>query len=266
MAGAEAAAGAPAAGAVFLGAAALVFAAGVAATVAGAASMAAMGAVPMPGGWLLSLAWLPICGQDRADVAAAFLGMWAAMLAAMMLPSLVPALWRYRRAIGGAGAARRELLTLLVGAGYGGVWMAVGMATLSLGMALAELALRQPGLARGVPALAGGTMLAARVLQCSGWKARHLARCRAAPVRLPPGAGAAWRHGLRLGVHCACSCAGPTAILFAAGVMDLRVMAVVTAAITAERLAPAGVPVARAAGALAIGTGLLAIARAAGNV
>jgi predicted metal-binding membrane protein len=69
---------------------------------------------------------------------------------------------------------------------------------------------------------------------------------------------------LRLGLHCACSCAAPTAVLLVGGVMDLRAMAVVTAAITAERLAPDGARVARAAGAIAIGAGLLLIGRAAG--
>jgi len=52
------------------------------------------------------------------------------------------------------------------------------------------------------------------------------------------------------------------AILLALGVMDLGAMAVVTAAITAERLAPAGGRVARAIGALAAGAGLFLIGRA----
>jgi predicted metal-binding membrane protein len=46
--------------------------------------------------------------------------------------------------------------------------------------------------------------------------------------------------------------------------MDLRAMAVVTAAITVERHAPAGERVARAIGAVVVGAGLLLIARAAG--
>jgi hypothetical protein len=46
--------------------------------------------------------------------------------------------------------------------------------------------------------------------------------------------------------------------------MDLRVMAAVTAAITLERLAPAGERVAQAMGALVIGAAFLLIARAAG--
>jgi predicted metal-binding membrane protein len=53
------------------------------------------------------------------------------------------------------------------------------------------------------------------------------------------------------------------AVLLVMGVMDLRVMAVVTAAITAERLAPAGTNVVRAIGAVAVGAGLFHIAMAA---
>jgi hydrogenase/urease accessory protein HupE len=44
--------------------------------------------------------------------------------------------------------------------------------------------------------------------------------------------------------------------------MDLRVMAVVTAAITLERLAPAGERVARVVGVGITGTGLVLVARA----
>jgi predicted metal-binding membrane protein len=54
------------------------------------------------------------------------------------------------------------------------------------------------------------------------------------------------------------------AILLVIGVMDLRAMAVVAAAITIERLAPAGERVARVTGAFVVGAGLFLIARAAG--
>jgi predicted metal-binding membrane protein len=53
-------------------------------------------------------------------------------------------------------------------------------------------------------------------------------------------------------------------ILLVIGVMDLRAMAVVAAAITVERLAPTGERVARITGAVAVGAGLFLIARAAG--
>ncbi len=125
-----------------------------------------------------------------------------------------------------------------------------------------------PELARAVPVAAGVIVLIAGALQFTTWKARHLRCCRTIPApgqTLPADAGTAWRHGLRLGLHCTYCCAGLVAVLLAIGVMDLRTMAVVTAAITAERLAPAGEQVARAIGAAAIGVGLVLIARAAGN-
>jgi len=105
--------------------------------------------------------------------------------------------------------------------------------------------------------------LIAGALQLTAWKARHLACCREAPGRgrtLPADAGTAWQHGLRLGLHCSHCCAGLMAILLVIGVMDLRAMAVVAAAITVERLAPAGERVARAIGAVVVGAGLVLIA------
>jgi predicted metal-binding membrane protein len=53
------------------------------------------------------------------------------------------------------------------------------------------------------------------------------------------------------------------AILLAIGVMDLRAMARVAAAITFERLAPAGEGVARAIGIVVMGAGWVLIVRAA---
>jgi predicted metal-binding membrane protein len=53
------------------------------------------------------------------------------------------------------------------------------------------------------------------------------------------------------------------AISLVIGSMNLSVMAVVTAAITAERIAPTGERAARATGAIAVGAGLFLLARAA---
>ena len=111
--------------------------------------------------------------------------------------------------------------------------------------------MQQPALARAVPIAVGVIVLIAGAFQFSEWKARHLACCRESPGRgrtLPADARTAWRHGLRLGLHCSCCCVGLMAILLVIGVMDLRAMAVVAAAIAVERLAPAGERGARAIG------------------
>jgi len=250
----------------FFGVTALLFAASAALTITWCASMSAMGGMPMPGGWTMSMAWMP-AGHTWPGAAASFLGMWVVMMVAMMLPSLVPMLWRYRQAVGRPGETRLGRLTALVGVGYFFVWTVFGMAAFPLGVALAAVEMQQPALARAVPIAVGVVVLLAGALQFTAWKARHLACCRAAPGpgrTLPADAGTAWRHGLRLGLHCANCCAGLTAILLVIRVMDLRAMAFVAAAITIERLAPAGERVARATGAVVIGAGLFLIARAAG--
>ncbi|MBS0222191.1 MAG: DUF2182 domain-containing protein [Proteobacteria bacterium] len=249
----------------FFGVSALLFAASVAVTIVWNSSMSAMGEMPMPGGWTMSMTWMRMCGQTWLVAAASFLGMWTVMMAAMMLPSLVPALWRYHEAVGRGGGTRLGWPTVLVGMGYFSVWIVVGLAIFPLGVALSAIELELPALARAVPIMTGGVVLAAGFLQFTLWKAHHLACCRMAPARgdrVPADAGTALRYGLGLGSHCVCCCANLTVILLVVGIMDLRVMAVVTAAITIERLLPAGERVARAMGVACGGAGLFLIVRA----
>ncbi len=251
----------------FFGVSALLFAAAATLTIGWCASMSEMGGMPMPGGWTMSMAWVGMPGQTWARTAASFLGMWVVMMVAMMLPSLVPMLSRYRQAVGETGEARLGRLTALVGVGYFFVWTVFGTAAFPAGVALAAVEMEHPALARAVPIAVGAVVLVSGALQFSAWKARHLACCREMPRggrTLPSDAGTAWRHGLRLGLHCSQCCAGLMAIFLVIGVMDLRAMAAVTAAITVERLAPAGERAARALGAVVVGAGLLLIARAGG--
>src|ERR1700720_1602168 len=111
----------------FFGVSALLFAASAAGTIVWCPSMSAMGEIPMPGGWTMSMAWMPMCGQTWADTAASFLGMWVVMMVAMMLPSLVPMLWRYRQAVRKTGETHLGWLTALLGAGYFFVWTVFGL-------------------------------------------------------------------------------------------------------------------------------------------
>jgi predicted metal-binding membrane protein len=250
----------------FLAVSALLFTVGATVTIVRCASMSAMGEMPMPGGWTMSMAWMRMPGQAWPAAAASFLGMWVAMMAAMMLPSLVPTLWRYRQAVG-PGETRLGRLTTLVVMGYFFVWTVLGMVAFPLGAALAAAQMQLPALARAVPLATGVVVLIAGALQFTAWKAHHLACWRGTldcHRSFPANAATALRHGLRLGLRCCYGCANLMAILLVIGVMDLRAMALVTAAITAERLAPAGERVTRAIGAVVIGSGLILTARAAG--
>jgi predicted metal-binding membrane protein len=219
----------------------------------------------MPGGWMMSMAWMRMPGQTWLGAATSFLAMWVVMMVAMMLPSLVPMLLRYRQAVGTAGTAHLGGLTALVGAGYFSIWAVFGLAAFALGAALAGVAMRLPAVARAVPTTVGAVVLIAGLLQFTAWKARQLDCCRETPGRgggLQADAVTAWRYGMRLGLHCCCCCCGLTVSLLVIGVMDLRAMAVTTAAVNVERLA--GDRAARAVGAAVTAAALALIAREAG--
>ncbi len=243
----------------------LLFAVSAMVTVLWCNSMSAMGEMRMPGGWTMSMTWMRMPGQTWIGAAAAFLAMWVVMMAAMMLPSLAPMLSRYRQAVRCTGESCLAPLTVLAGLGYFFVWTLFGLAVFPLGAVLATAEMEHSELAHVVPFAIGVVILIAGAVQLTSWKAHHLACCREIPARgytLPADAATAWRQGVRFGFHCGLSCANLTAILLVVGVMDLRSMALVTAAITAERLAPAGKSVARAIGVFIVGAGLLFILRA----
>ena len=151
---------------------ALLFAGSSALTVVWGTSMSAMGEMPMPGGWTMSVAWMRMPGQTWPGAAASFLGMWVVMMVAMMLPSLVPMLWRYRQAIGGTGETRLGRLTALVGIGYFSVWAVFGTAAFPLGVVLATIEMQQPAVARAVPIAVGVVVLLAGASSSRG--GRHI--------------------------------------------------------------------------------------------
>src|SRR5690242_2266940 len=199
--------------------------------------------------------------------AASFLGMWIVMMVAMMLPSAIPMLGRYRRAVAEIGGVRLGLLTAIVGAGYVFVWTILGVFAFPFSVAVATVQMDQSTLARVAPIGIGVVVSIAGACQLTAWKARQLACCRQAlgcgrTVR--GDTDAAWRNGVRLGLDCVRCCGNLMAILIVVGIMDVRAMVVVGAAITAERLAPAGERVARGIGVVSVGVGVVLIVRAAG--
>ena len=173
------------------------------------------------------------------------------MMVAMMLPSFAPTLWAYHGHLRATGVARPSRLAAVFAAGYACVW-----GTISL--VLATPAASQ--VAHPSSWIVSTLLVCVGVVQWSQWKARRLVRCRRAWVGgldIPSSSMVAWRQGIRFGVDCALSCAGPMAVLCVVGLMDLRMMLLITTAITAERVAPAGARVARFTGLVALTIGLL---------
>lgn len=221
----------------FLLTGALLFVASAVGTIYLSGSMS--GGMPMAGGWTMSMAWMRMPEQTWLGATASFMGMWVVMMAAMMLPSLVPMLLNYRRSLRVLDDTRLEGLTALAGAAYFFVWTLFGTVAYALGVGLATAEMGSSGLARFVPIATGAVLLLAGSIQLTKWKVRQLEDCRNARVcELPANAWSAWRHGLHRGVNCSLCCSAFMIILLVGGVMNLGLMAILTAAITVERLAP----------------------------
>ncbi|HXJ34100.1 MAG TPA: DUF2182 domain-containing protein [Candidatus Eisenbacteria bacterium] len=246
----------------FRATATLLFVASAAVTVWWCGSMS--GGMPMPGGWTMSMAWMRMPGQTWPAAAASFMAMWVLMMVAMMLPSLVPMLSRYRRAVRVQNERHLATLTAIAGAGYLFAWAVFGAAVYPVGVVLAAAEMGSPALARCVPIATGVVLVLAGCAQRTSWKARALAHCRdvACGRSLPPDGRTAWSHGVGLGVHCGLCCSGLMAAMLVIDVMDVFIMGLIAAAITTERLAPKPERVARATGLLLVATGVFEIARA----
>ncbi len=215
----------------------------------------------------MSMVWARIPGQTWAGSSASFIGMWIAMMAAMMLPSLAPVLWRYYQIAGRATRVSPVLLTALMGGGYFSVWTAFGIVVFPVGAALAATEMHLPALARIVPFAIGVVVVIAGALQFTEWKKDRLVCCREMSQCGEASSfnfAAAWRLGVHAGLDCSYCCAGLTMALLVVGVMDLRMMSGVTAAITIERLAPNGQRAAQIVGVVVSAFGMCLVARAAG--
>lgn len=218
-------------------------------------SLGMAGGMAMPGGWEMSMAWMPMAG-GWAGAAAMFLAMWLAMMVAMMLPSMLPMLLLYRRVLafrGGHGLAAR---TWLAGTGYFAVWLGFGALAYAFGLALSQAAMRSDAMSRAVPVLAALALAAAGIWQLTPWKAACLRHCRD-PIQdiarhLQHGRRGALALGLGHGAWCAACCWGLMLLQLTVGVMNLAAMAAVAAWIALEKLSPRGTLFARVGGVLAL--------------
>lgn len=244
-----------------------------------------MGEIPMPGGWSMSAMWTPMCGQTWLDAALAFVGMWTWMMAAMALPLSIPT-WRrflcrcrshalhafhplpavHRSPILRVGAAARAaLLAAVTGICYLLLWAAAGAIVFALGNALAASLPHVPTFARFAPVLSAGVAVIAGAVQFTPWKTSQIACCRDDDACESPGVVgpmAACKRGCRAALRDGYCCANLMAVLLVVGVMDLRAMVGLTAAMSIERLAPADSRAAHGIGVIVSSVGVYMATRA----
>ena len=186
--------------------------------------------------------------------AALVLGMWAAMMAAMMLPSAAPMILTY----GTIARARRARGDLAVAsgvfvAGYVLVWAAFSLTAVGLQFGAEQAALLSPMMEMTSTTLAGALLIAAGLYQWSPLKQVCLRRCRS-PLEFVitqwrEGTSGALVMGLRHGAYCLGCCWLLMLLLFVGGVMNLSWIAGLALFVLIEKTAPAGHWIGRAAGA-----------------
>lgn len=168
---------------------------------------------------------------------AAFLIAWVAMMAAMMLPAVLPVVGRYARA-----AAGNAVAAILFVIGYLAVWSAVGIPAFVASTRLNPMMHSCPWVGR----VAGAVALLAGLHQLSPVKATCLRHCRwpiSLPGRLcknPQSPVAAIVTGCRYGIYCLGSCWMLMLVLIAFGTMQLAWMLVLAVVIWLEKVTPFG--------------------------
>jgi predicted metal-binding membrane protein len=171
-----------------------------------------------------------------------FVGVWVTMMAAMMLPSLVPMVVGYARIDEGRlGRTALTGATAVFVAGYLLAWATAGFVGYMVVEGVREL---DPGFLAWNelgPYVAGAVVLGAALYQLSPLKDSCLRQCRSPGMLLEhwrPGPVGALRMGFEHGGFCIGCCWALMAALFAVGVMSLGWMAFIAALIAAEKLLP----------------------------
>jgi predicted metal-binding membrane protein len=173
-----------------------------------------------------------------------FAGVWAVMMAAMMLPSLVPMAGAYAaQARGGSADVTPQSLlrTTLFTAGYLLTWVLVGLAAWLVFRAVRSLDISFLAWDNGGRYLAGGVIAGAALYELTPLKRKCLRHCRDRELLVADwreGAAGALRMGLDQGAYCVGSSWALMAALFALGVMSVTWMVVIAALIVLEKVLP----------------------------
>ena len=175
-----------------------------------------------------------------------YLGTWATMTVAMMLPSAAPAALLVAR-------ASRSVPALVFALGYVAVWTAFGIVAYGLFRLVTSFETDWLAWDRGGRYVAGSAIVAAGLYELTPVKELLLRCCRRPPE---PHGHRPFRKGLTNGLACVGCCLGLMTALFALGVMSVLWMAAIGAVIFAEKALRNGGRVARIIGIALVAVGL----------
>jgi predicted metal-binding membrane protein len=190
-----------------------------------------------------------------------FLGMWVAMMVAMMFPTIAPFVLAHRMVVKKRGGG--EFPTVAFVGGYLAVWSLIGVVPLIAFLAFRDVSADAAD-SRWLPTLAGVILVVAGGYQFTRWKAVCLKHCRTPLSFLMThdfggGAPSAFKAGLNHGAYCLGCCWALMAVLVVVGLMNLVWMAAIAIVFLLEKNWKHGVALTKIVGAGLIGLGLAVI-------
>jgi len=201
-------------------------------------------------------------GLTMGMSAVLFIAIWAVMMVAMMFPAAAPMILMF----GAVYASKRRqeqpyVPTWIFVSAYLLVWVLSGVLAYFLAIGIEKLAGQSMWLMENATRISGAILVIAGLYQLSPLKNVCLSKCRT-PLQFlltswHDGYAGAFRMGIEHGAFCLGCCWLLFVILFPLGLMNIAVMALVTALIFAEKALPVGRQISQFAGAGLIIYGVL---------
>ena len=182
-----------------------------------------------------------------------FLAIWVVMMIAMMFPTAAPMILMFTKIYASKRQQEQPFVpTWIFVSAYLLVWSLCGVVAYPLAVGIEQLAAQSMWLMENAARLGGVVLLVAGLYQLSPLKDICLSKCRT-PLQFILGSwhdgyGGAFRMGLEHGAYCLGCCWLLFVILFPLGIMNIAVMALVTALIYAEKSLPIGRQISQIAG------------------
>ena len=203
-------------------------------------------------------------GLTMGMSAALFIAIWVVMMVAMMFPTAAPMILMFRAVYAGKRQKEQAFVpTWVFVSAYLLVWSLCGVLAYPLALGIEKLAAQSMWFMENGARLGGVVLLLAGLYQFSPLKHICLSKCRT-PLQFVLGSwhdgyGGAFRMGLEHGAYCLGCCWLLFVILFPLGIMNIALMALVTALIYAEKALPIGRQISQLAGIGLIVYGVLVI-------
>lgn len=203
-------------------------------------------------------------GPTMGMAAPLYLAIWVLMMVAMMLPTAAPMILMFAAIAAGKRQRGQPFApTWMFVSAYLLVWSLVGIIAYVLALGAERGAAAIPWLMMHGAQAGGAILILAGIYQFSPLKRVCLVQCRS-PLQFVlsswrDGRGGAFRMGLAHGVYCLGCCWLLFLILFPLGVMNIAVMAALTALIFAEKSLAAGRRIGQVAAAALIVYGVVVL-------